>query len=126
MPRRRAGADRGPVRILQNVARDDPHEITSVEREQSDNPLADGTGMDRPDEMPAMRPGDEESRRDEATGGEATAVEGAAGIAAAHRTFGGQMPGAIAGAGTHVPTDGDEHGATEAEDARDSTDPRGL
>jgi hypothetical protein len=99
-----------------------------MEREQSDGPLADATGMDRPDELPAMRPGDEESRHDDATGDETTAVEGAAGVAAAHRTFGGQMPGAVAGAGTHVPADGDadEHGATEDEGGRDSTDPRGL
>ena len=94
-------------------------------REANDSPLADGTGMDRPEELPAMEAGDEESRTDEAGGDEKTAVEGASGIAATHRAFGGGTMNAAGGIGTHVPTDEDEHMDADA-DTKGSTDPRGY
>ena len=96
-----------------------------MEREPSDRPLADGTGMDRPEELPAMEAGDEESRTDEATGDEKTAVEGVSGIAATHRAFGGGAMNAAGGIGTHVPTDEDEHMDGDIDD-EGSSDPRGY
>ncbi len=95
-----------------------------MEREAKDSPLADGTGMDRPDELPAMAAGYEESRTGEADGGEKTAVEGASGIAATHRAFGGGAMNAAGGIGTHVPADEDEHMDADADTG--STDPRGY
>lgn len=96
-----------------------------MERDTSERPLADATGMDRPEELPAMEPGDEESRTDEATGDEKTAVEGASGIAATHRAFGGGTANTAGGIGTHVPTDEDEH-MQVGEEGDSSTDPRGY
>lgn len=98
-----------------------------ADMEREDRPLADGTGMDREDDLPAMRPGDEESRTDEASGAEKTAVEGAAGIAATQRAFGGGAANAAGGIGTHVPTDEDEHMSTPSgADDSGATDPRGY
>ena len=34
-----------------------------MERDTNEAPLADATGMERPDDLPAMEPGDDESRR---------------------------------------------------------------
>lgn len=82
--------------------------------------------MDRPDELAAMESGDEEAREDQASGDEKTAVEGASGVAATNRAFGGtaNIPGGI---GTHVPADEDEHmDAPAPEESEDSTDPRGY
>ena len=84
-----------------------------------DAPLADGTGMERPNDLPAMESGDEESREPEAGGDEKTAVEGASGIAATHRSFGAGSITATGGIGTDVPTDEDE-------ETSGSTDPRGY
>ncbi len=118
----RSAADRGPLRAsVPDVPRT---RSTDMEREHEDRPLADGTGMDRPDELPAMESGDEESRTDEASGAEKTAVEGASGIAATHRGFGGEanIPGGI---GTHDPTHEDEH-MDGPDETKDSSDPRGY
>lgn len=97
-----------------------------MERDTNEAPLADATGMERPDDLPAMEAGDDESRRDEATGDEKTALEGAAGIAATHRAFGGGALNAAGGIGTHVPTDEDEHMDGGVDESKDSTDPRGY
>ena len=97
-----------------------------MERDTHEPPLADATGMERPDDLPAMEAGDDESRRDEATGDEKTALEGAAGIAATHRAFGGGAVNAAGGIGTHVPTDEDEHMDGGVDESKDSTDPRGY
>lgn len=97
-----------------------------MERDTNEAPLADATGMERPDDLPAMEAGDDESRRDEATGDEKTALEGAAGIAATHRAFGGGALNAAGGIGTHVPTDEDEHMDGGVHESKDSTDPRGY
>ena len=96
-----------------------------MERDRS-GPLADATGMERPDEVPAMEPGVDESRRDEATGDEKTAVEGAAGIGATQRAFGGGAVNAAGGIGTHVPADEDEHMDAGVDESKDSSDPRGY
>ncbi len=97
-----------------------------MERDTNEAPLADATGMERPDDLPAMEAGDDESRRDEATGDEKTALEGAAGIAATNRAFGGGALNAAGGIGTHVPTDEDEHMDGGVHESKDSTDPRGY
>lgn len=97
-----------------------------MERNASDRPLADATGLERPDELPAMEGGDEESREAEASGDEKTAVEGAAGIAATHRAFGGGAVNAAGGIGTHVPADEDEHMEPGVDESKDSSDPRGY
>lgn len=97
-----------------------------MERDTNEAPLADATGMERPDDLPAMEPGDDESRRDEATGDEKTALEGAAGIAATNRAFGGGALNAAGGIGTHVPTDEDEHMDGGVDESKDSSDPRGY
>ena len=73
-----------------------------------------------------MEPGVEESRRDEATGDEKTAVEGAAGIGATQRAFGGGAMNAAGGIGTHVPADEDEHMDAGVDESKDSSDPRGY
>ncbi|HEX2883175.1 MAG TPA: hypothetical protein VHQ42_01250 [Candidatus Limnocylindria bacterium] len=88
--------------------------------------LPDGAGMERPNELPAMESGDPESREDEATGDEKTAIEGAAGIAATHRAFGGGADEATGGIGTRVPTDDDAHMDADRDEAEGSTDPRGY
>ena len=97
-----------------------------MERDTNEAPLADATGMERPDDLPAMEAGDDESRRDEATGDEKTALEGAAGLAATHRAFGGGALNAAGGIGTHVPTDEDEHMDGGVHESKDSSDPRGY
>ncbi|HJP71176.1 MAG TPA: hypothetical protein VJ975_05610 [Candidatus Limnocylindria bacterium] len=97
-----------------------------MERDTDDRPLADATGMERPDDLPAMEAGDDESRREEATGDEKTALEGASGIAATHRAFGGGAINAAGGIGTDVPTDEDEHMDAGVDESKDSTDPRGY
>jgi hypothetical protein len=91
--------------------------------------LADGTGLDRPDDAPAMPAAkdlgrqDADSEADEASGAEKTAVEGLSGIAATHRAFGGGSIGRAGGIGTHVPTDEDDHGAAgPVEDLGTATD----
>jgi len=114
-------------RVHQELARDGPMDH---ERDH-DDPLADATGMERSDDSPAMPAAkDLTSGEAEASGDERTAVEGASGLAATHRAFGGGSVGRAGGIGTHVPTDEDEHaGAPDAEDppaASDSTDPRGY
>ena len=96
-----------------------------MERETNDRPLADATGLERPNELPAMESGDEQSRKDEATGDEKTAIEGAAGNAAIQRGFGGQT-GVPGGIGTHVPADEDAHMDAGVNESGDSTDPRGY
>ena len=97
-----------------------------MERETEDQPLADATGLERPDELPAMEAGDDESRRDEASGDEKTALEGASGIAATHRAFGGGSMNRAGGIGTDVPTDEDEEMSARVDESKDSTDPRGY
>lgn len=97
-----------------------------MERDSSERPLADATGMERPDELPAMESGDEESRTDEASGAEKTAVEGASGIAAIHRGFGGGTANTAGGIGTHVPADEDEHMDVGEGEDEGTTDPRGY
>jgi hypothetical protein len=97
-----------------------------MERDTDDRPLADATGMERPDDLPAMEPGDDESRRDEAGGDEKTALEGASGIAATQRAFGGGAMNSAGGIGTHVPTDEDEHMDAGVDESKDSSDPRGY
>lgn len=97
-----------------------------MERNPKESPLADATGMERPDDLPAMEAGDDESRREEATGDEKTALEGASGIAATHRAFGGGAVNAAGGIGTDVPTDEDEQMDAGVDESKDSTDPRGY
>jgi hypothetical protein len=101
-----------------------------MERRDPEEPIADATGTDRPDDAPAMPPSKElTDGQDEATGDERTAVEGLSGIAATHRAFGGGTPSAAGGIGTHVPTDEDDHDLEPdiepGEASTDSTDPRG-
>ena len=101
-----------------------------MDRER-DEGLADGTGMDRPDDMPAMPSAKEltgsDGREDEAGGGEKTAVEGMSGIGATHAAFGGGSMHAAGGIGTHVVVDDDEHARVDSDDdATESTDPRGY
>ncbi|MDQ2689996.1 MAG: hypothetical protein M3Y29_06955 [Chloroflexota bacterium] len=96
-----------------------------MERDTSERPLADATGLDRPEDLPAMESGDEESREPEASGGEKTAVEGAAAHAAVQRGFGGQT-GVPGGIGSHVPADEDEHMDAGVGEGEESTDPRGY
>ena len=90
--------------------------------------LADGTGMDRPADQPAMPSGkvDPSTEHDEATGDEKTAVEGVAGIGALNQAWGGTPTNAEGGVGTHVPTDGDEHARSVPDESKDSSDPRGY
>jgi hypothetical protein len=92
---------------------------TDRREDAEDTPLADGTGMERPNDLPAMESGDAESRRPEASGDEKTAVEGASGLGATNRAFGAGSITATGGIGTNVPTDEDEA-------MNDSTDPRGY
>lgn len=99
------------------------------EKDSGIDSLAEGTGLDQPDDVEAMRPGRDVSDAgvaDEATGDEKTAVEGAAGLGATHRAWGGAPTNVEGGIGTHVPAEGDEH-MTDAPDERtDSSDPRGY
>lgn len=91
--------------------------------------LGDATGMDRSDEQSAMQSGRDASdpaAGDEAGGGEKTAIEGAAGLGATHRTWGGTPTGVEGGAGTHVPAEGDEHMDDAPDERKDSSDPRGY
>jgi hypothetical protein len=91
--------------------------------------LADATGMDEPAGRPAMESGNDEaddSAEDEATGDERTAIEGAAGLAATHRGFGGTSTDIEGGAGTNVPAEDDEQMTDAPDERKDSTDPRGY
>ncbi len=103
-----------------------------MERERDDrtgfDSLADGTGMDRRDDEPAMSSGkvDPSAENDEATGDEKTAVEGVAGIGALNQAWGGPPTNAEGGAGTHVPTDDDQHTRAVPDESKDSSDPRGY
>lgn len=95
----------------------------------ADATIADATGMDRPDDEPAM-PAAKDLTDDEAeaSGDEKTVTEGLSGVAATHRAFGGGALNAAGGIGTHVPADEDEHVTTgdgEA-DTEGSSDPRGY
>ena len=102
---------------------------------RDDEPIADGTGMDEPDDAPAMPAAkDLSDGGDEAGGDERTAVEGLSGIGATNRAFGGGALNAAGGIGTHVPAEGDDH-APDLDDPddrdrpaepADSTDPRGY
>lgn len=109
-----------------------------MDRER-DEGLTDGTGMDRPDDVPAMPSAKELTRSDgqtdEASGGEKAAVEGMSAIAATQAAFGGGSAHAAGGIGTHVIVDGDDHEPAGADqhsdsdvnaDAGASTDPRGY
>lgn len=101
-----------------------------MDRRDHDDPVADGTGMESPDDEPAMPAAKELVEPPEASGDESTAVEGLSGVAATHRAFGGGTPGSAAGIGTHVPVDEDEH-VREGDDladegVTDSSDPRGY
>ena len=107
-----------------------------MDRER-DEGLADGTGMHRPDDAPAMPSAKEltgsDGRSDEASGGEKTAVEGLSGIGATHAAFGGGSMNAAGGIGTHVIVDDDDHESVMSDqsadaggDAGESTDPRGY
>jgi hypothetical protein len=108
----------------------DPGE-QSEERSGFDT-LADATGMDRPNELPAMGSGDDAPPDEHAGGGEKTAVEGAAGLGAMNRQYGGGPTNVPGGIGTHVPADEDEHVRDDPSDSAagdrttDSTDPRGY
>ncbi len=91
--------------------------------------LGDATGMDGPNDQPAMNPGhdvSDEKAVDEARGDEKTAIEGAAGLAATHRGFGAAPTNIEGGIGTHVPAEGDEHMTDAPDERKDSSDPRGY
>ena len=91
--------------------------------------LGDATGMDERNSRPAMDSGgdvSDEAAEDEAGGDEKTAIEGAAGLAATHRGFGGTSTDIEGGAGTHVPAEGDEHMTDAPDERKDSSDPRGY
>jgi hypothetical protein len=107
-----------------------------MDRER-DEGLADGTGMDRPDDGPAMPAAKELTRSDgqteEASGGEKAAVEGLSGLAATHAAFGGGSAHTAGGIGTHLIVDGDDHEPVGPDQDTDSgadpgasTDPRGY
>lgn len=99
------------------------------EKESGLDSLAKGTGMDRSDDVSAMRPGRDVSDADaagEATGDEKTAVEGAAGLGATHAAWGGAPTNVEGGIGTHVPADADEHMQDAPDERTDSSDPRGY
>lgn len=99
------------------------------ERESGVESLKNATGMERPDEQEPMRPGhdvSDEHAEDEASGDEKAAIEGAAGLGATHKTWGGTPTGAEGGAGTHVPAEGDEHMDDAPEERKDRSDPRGY
>jgi hypothetical protein len=101
-----------------------------MERTYRDDPVADGTAMDSPEDQPVMPAAKELAEAPEAGGDESSAVEGISGIAATHRVFGGGTPGSAAGVGTHVQVDEDEHvreGDVRADEGvTDSSDPRGY
>jgi hypothetical protein len=110
-----------------------PKETTMTTTDDERDPLADGTALERSDDVPAtpaakdLSRRDDDPRTDEASGGEKTAVEGLSGIAATHRAFGGGSIGRAGGIGTHVPTDGDDHGSlgpVEGSAGDATTDPR--
>jgi hypothetical protein len=98
-----------------------------MERRDHEDTIADATGMERPDDAPAMPAAKDLDDAHEASGDEHTAIEGMSGIAATHRAFGGGSVGRAGGIGTHVPADEDDHPRdTEPGDADASTDPRGY
>jgi hypothetical protein len=100
-----------------------------VTERDTETTIADATGMERPDDEPAMAPAKELTDAEaEATGGEKTLTEGMSGVAATHRAFGGGAVNAAGGIGTHVPADEDEHvtRGDESEDPGGSSDPRGY
>jgi hypothetical protein len=91
--------------------------------------LGDATGMEAENDQSVMNPGhdvSDEKAEDEAGGDEKTAIEGAAGLAATHRSFGAMTADIQGGAGTHVPAEGDEHMTDAPDERKDSSDPRGY
>jgi hypothetical protein len=91
--------------------------------------LGDATGMEAENDQKAMNPGrdvSDEAAEDEAGGDEKTAIEGAAGLGATNRGFGGMAADIEGGAGTHVPAEGDEHMTDAPDERKDSSDPRGY
>ena len=78
--------------------------------------IKDATGMDTPNDEPAMTSGDQHTT--EADGGEKTEVEGLAGLGATNRAFGGRPPQVQGGIGTDVPA--------ADEEKEGSLDPRGY
>ena len=94
--------------------------------------VKDATGMDTPNDEPAMTSGDEQTTdaqlagdeqaqhgdEPEADGGEKTEVEGMAGLGATNQSFGGRPPQVQGGIGTDVPA--------ADEEKEGSLDPRGY
>ena len=91
--------------------------------------LADATGIEESADrsaMDAQHDVSEPEAEDAPTGDEETAIEGAAGLAASHRAWGGMPTDIEGGAGTHVPAEGDEHMPSTPDERKDSSDPRGY